>query len=156
MDAEGFLVDTEGRYVAGYKGTTGTAPNLEVVTGRIQIPTTAQSMSIGQDGTVNYVNAAGELEKAGQLVLAKFANTGGLEKTGSNYYKPTANSGEAVVGFGTENGIGSIQSGFLEMSNVDLSEEFTDMIVAQRGFQANSRIITTSDEILQELVNLKR
>lgn len=156
MDAEGYLVDGEGKYVAGYKGTTGTIPNLEVVTGRVLIPTTAQSMSIGQDGTVNYVTAAGDLETAGQLVLAKFPNTGGLEKVGSNYYKPSSNSGEAVVGFGTESGIGSVQSGFLEMSNVDLSEEFTDMIVTQRGFQANSRIITTSDEILQELVNLKR
>ncbi|HWL11793.1 MAG TPA: flagellar basal body rod C-terminal domain-containing protein, partial [Ureibacillus sp.] len=61
-----------------------------------------------------------------------------------------------ILATGTSQGMGSIQSGFLEMSNVDLSEEFTDMIVTQRGFQANSRIITTSDEILQELVNLKR
>lgn len=122
----------------------------------IKIPTTAQSMSIGQDGTVNFVDASGELQWAGQLVLAKFANTGGLEKVGGNYYKESSNSGEPVVDFATQGGLGSIESGFLEMSNVDLSEEFTEMIVAQRGFQANSRIITTSDEILQELVNLKR
>ncbi|HWK22267.1 MAG TPA: flagellar hook-basal body complex protein [Ureibacillus sp.] len=122
----------------------------------LQIPTTAQSISIGQDGTVNFVDQYGELQWAGQIQLAKFSNTGGLEKVGSVYYQATANSGQPVLGWATEFGIGSIQSGFLEMSNVDLSEEFTDMIVAQRGFQANSRIITTSDEILQELVNLKR
>ncbi|KGR92070.1 hypothetical protein CD30_01735 [Ureibacillus massiliensis 4400831 = CIP 108448 = CCUG 49529] len=122
----------------------------------IQIPTTAQSMSIAQDGTINFVDENGKLQVAGQIQLAKFPNTGGLEKAGSNYYKETSNSGQPVVGTATENGIGSIEAGFLEMSNVDLSEEFTEMIVTQRGFQANSRIITTSDEILQELVNLKR
>lgn len=122
----------------------------------IVIPTTAQSMSIGQDGTINFVDEYGNLQWAGQIQLAKFPNSGGLEKVGSNYYQATSNSGNPVLGFATENGMGSIESGFLEMSNVDLSEEFTEMIVAQRGFQANSRIITTSDEILQELVNLKR
>ncbi|QCR31803.1 flagellar basal body rod protein FlgG [Lysinibacillus sp. SGAir0095] len=156
MDAEGYLVDSEGRYLAGEKSRTGTAPNVQVATERIQVPTDAQSMSIGQDGTVSYVDAAGTLQPAGKLVLAKFPNTGGLEKVGSNYYQASSNSGNPLFGSATESGIGSVQSGFLEMSNVDLSEEFTDMIVTQRGFQANSRIITTSDEILQELVNLKR
>lgn len=156
MDAEGYIVDGEGKYLAGEKSRTGTAPNIQVVTERIQVPTDAQSMSIGQDGTVSYVDSTGDLQTAGKLVLAKFPNTGGLEKTGSNYYQPSSNSGDPLFGTATESGIGSVQSGFLEMSNVDLSEEFTDMIVTQRGFQANSRIITTSDEILQELVNLKR
>lgn len=122
----------------------------------IQIPTDAKSMSIGKDGSVTYVDAAGTLRWAGQLVLSKFPNTGGLEKVGGNLFQATANSGQPVLNFAGESGLGSIESGALEMSNVDLSEEFTDMIVAQRGFQANTRIITTSDEILQELVNLKR
>ena len=122
----------------------------------IKIPTNSQSMSIGQDGSVYYVDVNGKLQFAGQLLMAKFPNASGLEKTGSNYFQVTANSGNPLIQVGTQAGIGSIQSGFLEMSNVDLSEEFTEMIVAQRGFQANSRIITTSDEILQELVNLKR
>ena len=122
----------------------------------IKIPTNAQSMSVGQDGAVYYVDVNGKLQFAGQLLLAKFPNASGLEKTGSNYFQTTANSGDPLVQVGTQGGIGAVQSGFLEMSNVDLSEEFTEMIVAQRGFQANSRIITTSDEILQELVNLKR
>lgn len=123
---------------------------------RIVIPTTAQSMSVGQDGTVTFVDSAGILKFAGKLVMAKFANTGGLEKVGSNYYQESANSGAVLRDFAGAGGNGSINSGFLEMSNVDLSEEFTDMIVAQRGFQANTRIITTSDSILEELINLKR
>ena len=122
----------------------------------IRIPTTAQSMSISQDGTISFVDAAGDLQYAGTVVLAKFANASGLEKTGSNYFRTTPNSGVVYAQLATQDGIGSVNSGFLEMSNVDLSDEFTEMIVAQRGFQANSRIITTSDEILQELVNLKR
>ncbi|MCZ8532778.1 flagellar hook-basal body complex protein [Psychrobacillus psychrodurans] len=122
----------------------------------IQIPTDAQSMSVSQDGTVTFVDKGGELRWAGQLVLAKFPNPGGLEKSGSNYFKSSPNSGIPLTSTGTQNGMGSVNSGFLEMSNVDLSEEFTDMIVAQRGFQANTRIITTSDSILEELINLKR
>ena len=122
----------------------------------IKIPTTAQSMSVGQDGTVEYVDYKGDRQYAGQIILVKFPNAGGLQKQGANYYQVTANSGDPYAQVATVGGIGSVQSGFLEMSNVDLSEEFTEMIVAQRGFQANTRIITTSDEVLQELVNLKR
>lgn len=122
----------------------------------IHIPTTAQSMNIGEDGTVSFVDSDGTLRWAGQIVMAKFPNPGGLEKVGSNYYKDTANSGDIIGNIPGGEGIGKTISSALEMSNVDLSEEFTEMIVAQRGFQANTRIITTSDEILQELVNLKR
>ena len=97
------------------------------------------------------------LRWAGQLEFAKFPNPGGLTKVGGNYFDLILRTQECPnVGYATRSGIGSINSGFLEMSNVDLAEEFTEMIVAQRGFQANTRIITTSDEILQELVNLKR
>ncbi|TSI11403.1 flagellar basal body rod protein FlgG [Lysinibacillus sp. BW-2-10] len=186
MDANGYLVNSDGKYLVGVankdlydkvdaaaaskadadKATATTAIGTDnlfkngtlTVTGDspIKIPTNAQSMSIGQDGTVTYVDVNGKLQFAGQLLLAKFPNTGGLEKSGNNYYQPTTNSGNPTIQTATQSGIGSIQSGFLEMSNVDLSEEFTEMIVAQRGFQANSRIITTSDSILEELVNLKR
>lgn len=136
--------------------TIDPAADLAGNVGFIQIPTNAQSMSIGLDGKVTFVSKDGVLHYAGQLVMAKFANAGGLEKSGGNYYVPTANSGDPYFAAGTEGGIGKAVSGALEMSNVDLSEEFTEMIVAQRGFQSNTRIITTSDEILQELVNLKR
>lgn len=132
----------------GWLEGTGSAP--------IRIPTNAQSMSIAQDGSVFYVDVNNQLQFAGQLLIAKFPNASGLQKEGGNYFQTTANSGNPLIQTGTNAGIGSVRSSFLEMSNVDLSEEFTDMIVAQRGFQANSRIITTSDEILQELVNLKR
>ncbi|MEH7382529.1 flagellar hook-basal body complex protein [Bacillus sp. JJ1533] len=135
-----------------YTGGATPAPSYQP----IQIPTDAKSMSIGKDGSVTYVDVTGTLRWAGQLVLAKFPNTGGLEKVGGNLFQQTSNSGNPVVNFAGASGLGSIESGALEMSNVDLSEEFTEMIVAQRGFQANTRIITTSDEILQELVNLKR
>ncbi|SDM55390.1 flagellar hook protein FlgE [Psychrobacillus sp. OK028] len=137
-------------------------PNKIPVTGNsatykpVQIPTDAQSMSISQDGTVTFVDKGGELRWAGQLVLAKFPNAGGLEKAGNNYFKSSPNSGTPLNATATQDGLGTVNSGFLEMSNVDLSEEFTDMIVAQRGFQANTRIITTSDSILEELINLKR
>lgn len=122
----------------------------------IRIPVTGKDITIGQDGTISFVDSAGKLQYAGTIILAKFPNASGLTKQGGNYFQDTQNSGAAYAQFGTVDGLGSINSSFLEMSNVDLSEEFTEMIVAQRGFQSNSRIITTSDEILQELVNLKR
>lgn len=124
--------------------------------GNIVIPGDAQRYTIDSKGVVTYVDAAGALQTAGTIQLAKFANPGGLLKTGDNMYKDSQNSGQPVIGLPGEGGTGQIRAGALEMSNVDLSNEFTEMIVAQRGFQANTRIITTSDEILQELVNLKR
>jgi flagellar hook protein FlgE len=92
----------------------------------------------------------------GYLALAKFANTDGLLQDGNGYFMESANSGEPIAAKAGTNGTGGTESANLEMSNVDLSQEFTDMIVAQRGFQANSRIITVSDSILEELINLKR
>lgn len=180
LDNKGYLVDSNGMYLFANvpstidNGTTGvnvTTPNYTAdtafpeasstatptfITKPIRIPTNAQSMSVANDGKITFVDSQGILRIAGQLSVAKFSNPGGLEKQGSNYFKSSSNSGEALLGKATQSGIGTIKSGSLEMSNVDLSEEFTEMIVAQRGFQANTRIITTSDEILQELVNLKR
>ncbi|ARD49301.1 flagellar basal-body rod protein FlgF [Sporosarcina sp. P37] len=144
LDKEGDIVDGDGRYLLDEAGT------------KIYVPLTSTSLSIGQDGAVNVVNEDGELEKLANVGLATFNNPGGLSKVGGNLYEVSANSGEPSEGLAIEEGRGAIKSGSLEMSNVDLSEEFTEMIVAQRGFQANTRIITTSDEILQELVNLKR
>lgn len=90
----------------------------------------------------------------GYLAIAKFANTDGLLQDGNGYFMESANSGEPIATKAGTNGTGGTESANLEMSNVDLSQEFTDMIVAQRGFQANSRIITVSDSILEELINL--
>lgn len=92
----------------------------------------------------------------GYLAIAKFANVDGLLQDGNGYFMESANSGTAIATKAGTNGTGGTESANLEMSNVDLSQEFTDMIIAQRGFQANSRIITVSDSILEELINLKR
>ncbi|MFC7372177.1 flagellar basal body rod protein FlgG [Fictibacillus iocasae] len=159
LDKDGTLVNSDGLFVVGYPSTGGVVNTSQF--GKIKIPTDAKSFSIGANGVVNYVDGTGGLLQAGQIMLAKFPNNEGLEKIGQNLYKNSANSGPAPTAVGDlvipgEEGAGSIVSSALEMSNVDLSEEFTEMIVAQRGFQANTRIITTSDEILQELVNLKR
>ena len=90
------------------------------------------------------------------LLVDRFNNPSGLEKAGNSSFRVGVNSGVAQVGTAGDGGRGALTSGALEMSNVDLAEEFTGLIVAQRGFQANSRVITSSDEILQDLVNLKR
>lgn len=92
----------------------------------------------------------------GKVGMAKFANPEGLEKIGNNNYVASNNSGPVQEGMAGEGGYGLIRQGFLEMSNVDLANEFTEMIVTSRAYQANSRSITTSDEMLQELINLKR
>lgn len=122
----------------------------------LTIPDNAESYSIQSNGIVNYVDQNGDLQQVGQIALANFSNPAGLTKDGANLYRDSANAGYTGPRLPDSGGMGSIVSGALEMSNVDLAEEFTEMITAQRGFQANTRIITTSDEILQELVNLKR
>ena len=114
-----------------------------------------ESFNISQSGEINGVYTNGEVRVLGQIAMATFNNTSGLTKSGDNLFQVSNNSGVPNIGLAGE-GRGVIGASSLEMSNVDLSEEFTEMIVAQRGFQANTRIITTSDEILQELVNLKR
>ena len=115
-----------------------------------------QSYAVGSDGSLVGTFSNGSRQLLARVALAKFANPGGLEKAGGSTYVATGNSGAAQVGTPGDAGIGSLATGSLEMSNVDLSQEFTNLIVAQRGFQANARIITTSDEVLQELANLKR
>ena len=117
---------------------------------------TLDSFTLAKDGTLVGSFSNGTSEAIGRIVLASFVNPGGLEKAGSSSYRATFNSGNAEIGAPGAAGLGSLTSGALEMSNVDLSQEFTNLIVAQRGFQANARIITTSDEVLQELTNLKR
>ncbi len=115
-----------------------------------------QSFNISQDGTLTGVFSNGLTQSIGQIALAGFNNPGGLEKAGNSMFRSTVNSGLPQVGVTGSGGRGLLNGGTLEMSNVDLAAEFTNLIVAQRGFQANSRIITASDELLQDLVNLKR
>jgi flagellar hook protein FlgE len=113
------------------------------------------SFTISQDGTLVGVFSNGLKQALGQVAIAGFTNPPGLEKVGGSLYRSTVNSGNAQIGVATTGGRGSLASGTLEMSNVDLGQEFTQMIVAQRGFEANAKVITASDEILQDLVNLK-
>ena len=118
---------------------------------------TLQGVSIQTNGMIYASYTNGQKRLLGQIAVTEFANASGLQKEGDNLYSSTKNSGDFNgIGIGiTENG-DAMNTGVLEMSNVDLSSEFTDMITTQRGFQANSRIITVSDTLLEELVNLKR
>jgi len=140
------------------KGTStinGGAGGVDTTQGSGWAVGTLSSVSVGADGRITGSYTNGQTKLLGQIASAIFSNASGLEKTGDNLYVATMNSGEPVIGDVTANG-GSYASGELEMSNVDLSQEFTSMITTQRGFQANSRIITVSDTMLEELINLKR
>ena len=115
-----------------------------------------QDISINTAGVITGFFTNGVSQTIAQISLASFNNPTGLLRRGDNMYEISGNSGNPVLGFAGTSNQSSITSGALESSNVDLAAEFTNMIIAQRGFQANSRVITTSDEMLQELVNLKR
>lgn len=117
---------------------------------------TLESYSIDSSGTIVGTFTNGSSRTLGQIALAGFNNPAGLNRVGNNLLMESPNSGNASINVPGANGIGTVSSGYLEASNVDLANEFANMITAQRGFQANSRIITTSDEVLQELVSLKR
>jgi flagellar hook protein FlgE len=116
---------------------------------------TLQSFNVGQDGTIVGAYSNGKTRSIGQVALAVFTNPGGLERV-AGVWRETPNSGLAQIGTPGGGGRGLMSSGTLEMSNVDLAEEFTRLIIAQRGFQGNARVVTTADEILQEVVNLRR
>lgn len=115
-----------------------------------------RSFAIADDGSVSGVFSNGRSQVLGKLALAAFNNPSGLIKAGGSLFRSSAASGTPLAGTAGSAGRGSLAAGTLEMSNVDLAQEFTNLIIAQRGFQANSRIISSSDEMLQDLVNLKR
>jgi len=179
LDADGYLVTTNGDYVMGVSGGAddvangtplydaagdpiydkikiiGSIPTGETDSEGNPIYETYSDYAIDSNGMVTAINSMGEVVTLGRLVLATFNNTGGLQKEGNSYYSVTSNSGDAVINF-VNDGCGSIKSGYLEMSNVDLATELTNMIITQRGYQVNARVITTSDSMLEELINLKR
>ncbi|MFO0698043.1 MAG: flagellar hook protein FlgE [Nitrospira sp.] len=115
-----------------------------------------QTFSVEEDGLINGRFSNGQVRPVAQLALAHFPDPQGLVRAGENVFAESGPSGQPLIGPATAAGLGRILSNTLELSNVDLGESFIDMIAAQRGFQANSRVVTTSDEMLQELVNLKR
>ena len=174
LDSAGNLADpASGALVQGYTYVTDAdvpafAPTSNVVIkigdkafSNTGLDGTLTNYSIDQNGIVTGVytdTAAGTStnHKIAQIAVSNFANAAGLESLGSNFYRNTNNSGAAIVGAAGTNGCGTIIPNTVEMSNVDLAQEFTDMIVTQRGFQANSRVITVSDTLLQELIDLKR
>ena len=119
-------------------------------------PGALAGFNIGVDGVIVGLFTNGLTRNIAQISMAIFANPGGLESLGSNLWRDSDNSGIAVTGPPRESGRGSINAGFLEQSNVDIGSEFTELIVTQRGFQANTRVVTTVDEMLQDLINMKR
>jgi len=160
---QGYLATQTGEYVIGRTAAGGGVDTY------INIPSGATDVAVGPDGSVNFTAPAGYVSPAalppvsasgraiaGYISLAKFPNEQGLERLTGNRWKAGQNAGTETVGTPGQGGVfGASTSGALEMSNVDLATEFTQMITAQRGFQANSRVISSSDEMLQDLVNLK-
>ncbi|MCL6635839.1 MAG: flagellar basal-body rod protein FlgF [Peptococcaceae bacterium] len=150
-----FYIDNAGDLVNsnGYKvlDTGGSAINF----GTAGVAT----LNIARDGTITAKDLSGnDITVSGAIGLAMFPNQDGLERVGQNLFKESPTSGAPIDTFGTagSGGYGTINSGYLEMSNVDLTEEFTSMITTQRGYQASARTITTSDQMLQELLEIKR
>lgn len=142
----------------GTDGTTqfGTTAGVSMLTQDGYSSGTLQRISIDQDGILKGIFSNGNDLTLGQVLLADFSSSTGLESAGMNLYKETFDSGQPLIGGPGSAGRGLVKSSTLELSNVDIAREFVNMITAQRGFQANSKIITTTDEILAELVNLKR
>lgn len=164
-DLEYTITPVNGKYKITF-GTDGTTPTPAATVASSTISYdftnkahTLSSFSIDQSGIITgvYSNGTDSLtHKIAQIEVASFANDSGLQNVGGSFYIQSNNSGTASIGAAGENGRATINSDSLEMSNVDLSQEMTDMITAQRGFQANSRVITVSDTLLQELIDLKR
>jgi flagellar hook protein FlgE len=165
FDETGTLVTPTGSRVQGYRldangNRTGGLVDLTLDPSLAVPPapggTELVSYSIGSDGKLRGVFSDGQQRDMGQVAIADFANPMGLEKVGETAFRQSANSGAAEIGAPGEGRRGTLIGGALEMSNVDLAAEFTNLILAQRGFQASSRVITTSDSVLEELVNIKR
>ncbi|NMA79093.1 MAG: flagellar hook-basal body complex protein [Clostridiales bacterium] len=150
------LMGGDNTYFTNIAGLLGTVKLDGGRTAAAQSVSDLTSMSIAPDGVITATHPVHGTLILGRIDIVTFDNPNGLEQAGNTYFTSTSASGEASLCEPGQNGSGELVTGALEMSNVDLAQEFADMITTQRGFQANSRIITTSDEMLQELVNLKR
>lgn len=123
----------------------------------ITIPADATQISIGMDGTVSVLQPGNnEMQQVGQIELVNFINPAGLHSSGDNLFFETGASGAPIIGIAGQDGLGQIKQGFVEMSNVQLVEEMTELITGQRAYEANSKAITTSDSMLQTVNDLKR
>jgi flagellar hook protein FlgE len=153
-NAQGNLTTQDGLLVVGvnYDAATqapGTTPTA------LNVPDSATNLAIGSDGLVSYDDTAGVRQYSGYVTLAKFPNEGGMLRASETRFTASPTSGNEVVGTPDQGGYGGVATGNVEMSNVDMASEFTQMITAQRGFQASSRVISASDQMLQDLVNLQ-
>jgi flagellar hook protein FlgE len=155
LNNDGDLTTQDGWRVIGF--TADAAGDPTTTQGVINVPNGSSDVAVGTNGAVSYVpNGGGSRVTAGYLSLATFANEAGLNRASANRWQATPSSGaESTPDIPTQNGRGSTVGGVLEMSNVDLAAEFTNMITAQRGFEASSRVLSTADEMLQTIVNMK-
>ena len=157
LDPNGFLTTQSGQYVLGE--TAPSSSNTAAPT-YLYVPPGSTSVTIGQDGSVSYIdenqaNATyGQRVTAGYIQLASFPNEAGLQRDGGSLWSSTQNSGAPTTGTPGIGGFGAVIAGELEMSNVDMATEFTNMITAERGYQANSKVITTADTMLQSVVQM--
>ena len=183
VDSEGYVVDGNGNFVYGYRATdaTGATPNTTLQPLRIPKAVAndtngtytfsadvgtgealeAKSVKINKAGNIEAtltINGESKTYTIGTVAVATFQNQDGLTKDGNNYYKSTGSDNTGICSSGKpgDSGRGSLMPGYLETSNVDMAVEFSEMIMAERGFQANSKIITVSDEILSDLISMKR
>ncbi len=162
-DENGTLVSPGGGKVQGYTVDPATGDHTAVV-GDIVLPKDSggaspsdlASYEIGRDGKLTCTFEDGTKQVVAQVAIANFTNPMGLARAGETSFTKTPNSGEPDLGVVGEGSRGTLSTGSVEMSNVDLAAEFTNLILAQRGFQASSRVITTSDQVLEDLVNIKR
>lgn len=156
VDSAGYLTDGNGNYVCN---VTGTSPNytytaIKLDPGSGKAVADIKDVSIGSDGKISYNNGV-EVKSDKQITLASFANPGGLEQVGNSYYTASDNAGTPSYITPGTNGTNKLITGALEGSNVDLATEFSNMIIFERGYQANTKIVTVADECLQTLVNMK-
>jgi flagellar hook protein FlgE len=161
FNASGYLCTQTGQYVQGYaaqsNGSGGYQPNVAGgANNAIVVPPGSTNVTIGPDGSVNYQNAAGTSVTAGYISLATFPNQAGLQRDGGSLWSATAASGVETAGQPGTGTYGKTISGELEQSNVDMGTEFTNMIEAERGYQANASTITTADQMMQTAVQMKQ
>ncbi len=161
FNQDGYLTTQTGQYVQGYaaqsNGSGGYQPNTAGgATNPIVVPPGSTNVTIGPDGSVNYQNSSGSTVTAGYISLATFPNQAGLQRDGGSLWSATAASGTETAGQPGTAGYGQTISGELEQSNVDMGTEFTNMIEAERGYQANASTITTADQMMQTVVQMKQ
>jgi flagellar hook protein FlgE len=161
INQQGYLTTQNGAYIIGKDASPAnpqTTPPTWTPSANddyIQVPALSSNVTIGQDGSVTYLDGDpasatyGDQVTAGYLSLSTFPNAAGLQRMGNNLWASTANSGTETVGTPNTGNFGATLAGELEMSNVDLATEFTNMITAERGYEANARVITTADQMLQ-------